>query len=673
MNLLNQVSIRSRIIVLVLLPIVIVALFSIERYRLAARDQAVISDLRLLMALSNAAGSLMVELQEERDLSSGFTSKKLKDLDDNPYREPLLRQREPVDIQLAEFRSYVAMNKHRLASMGDLSRILVKVEESLNLMLEMRPRIDAGITLTDEGIYTVSTILHTIQNILKLFNEIILASASNRELALLTNTYVNLVKLGEQYSLERGIAIRLINQTGRMLEVRARIADKEIANAIDGFNVYASRELREYFKAYHLDTPERNKVHEVRKLLRKNRDKLFEYDEAVWYEESTANFNSLSKVQEYVARQIEQKSDELYSDATFKVRQSIAVLIVVVIVVGLISFVIIQSIIGPLKNLIRELSYIAENKDVGYLVKVNGRDELAEAAGMLQNLLGSFNDALGGVRQVESQMNGLTSRVLESMTVSQQRAESQNRSTDSVSVAMNEMAASIKEVSNTAHTTSDVVQTLYSTSVKSSDGAITSKNIVEQLINELGEAVSLVQSLKEESVSIGDVLSVIQGIAEQTNLLALNAAIEAARAGEQGRGFSVVADEVRSLASRTQESTKHIRQQIESLQKGADTVSLSMGQLKGQGEKAISVVIESLGAFDTLRKELDSVSNMSTQIATAAEQQTQVANEINEQIHAIKQDAEEMTAHAETTLSASNELDQTAQTLNSYVIKFNVV
>ncbi|WP_111980289.1 methyl-accepting chemotaxis protein [Algibacillus agarilyticus] len=389
-----------------------------------------------------------------------------------------------------------------------------------------------------------------------------------------------------------------------------------------------------------------------------------------WYRTATDNIESLNQFKKYIANIILNKANQLYDDASFNVTLSLLLFICGGLFMILFSYVIIRSIIKPLKQLIKELNHVADNKDLTYKVNQTGNDELTDVAKAFKVLLSSFDKTLAGVRNVEAQMVSLTGQVSDSMTRIEQRSANQNRSTDGVSVAMNEMTASVKEVSSSAIYSSDAVQRLYEMSVNSSKSATTSKDIMENLTVDLDSATALVDSLNKESDAIGAVINVIQSIAEQTNLLALNAAIEAARAGEQGRGFAVVADEVRSLASRTQESTGHIKQQIEALQKGANTVMSTMDQLKTQGSQAVDIVVESLNAFAVLHEELDNVAKMSTQIATASEQQNLVSADINQQIHEIKEDSDEMTSHVKTTKMASQELDETAEVLDSYIKEF---
>ncbi len=195
---------------------------------------------------------------------------------------------------------------------------------------------------------------------------------------------------------------------------------------------------------------------------------------------------------------------------------------------------------------------------------------------------------------------------------------------------------------------------------------------INALAGEVEKAAEVIDKLETDSENISKVLDVIKGIAEQTNLLALNAAIEAARAGEQGRGFAVVADEVRTLASRTQQSTEEIHEIIERLQADAESAVQVMNTGRGQAQSSVEQAAHAGESLERIAKAVTTISDMNAQIASAAEEQTAVAEEINRNIVGITQAGQESAQGAQQTATSSEELAKLAARLQGLVSQFRV-
>ena len=241
-----------------------------------------------------------------------------------------------------------------------------------------------------------------------------------------------------------------------------------------------------------------------------------------------------------------------------------------------------------------------------------------------------------------------------------------------VATASTEMGSTIEEIArNTEQAASDAAATNH----KASEG----RGAVEQTVNQihalaiqLEQASGEVARLQQESETIGSVLGVIRGIADQTNLLALNAAIEAARAGEQGRGFAVVADEVRSLAIRTQQSTQEIAVIIHSLQQQTDSIVARMALCREQGDQSAQQARVAGGLLGQITEDVTRIMDMSTQIAAAIEQQSLVANEVNRNVSSIRDIAQASSQMAEDNASSSQGLSEQARLLNRAVEPYRV-
>ncbi|MGP3789582.1 methyl-accepting chemotaxis protein [Pseudomonas sp. B392_1p] len=241
-----------------------------------------------------------------------------------------------------------------------------------------------------------------------------------------------------------------------------------------------------------------------------------------------------------------------------------------------------------------------------------------------------------------------------------------------VASAMNEMSATVQEVAKNASQTATASRSADDETragVQVADDALKG---IEILIREIEKAAGVILRVENDSAKIGMVVGVINGIAEQTNLLALNAAIEAARAGEQGRGFAVVADEVRTLASRTQQSTEEIQAMIEQLQGGVRNAVNAMEGAQSQARSGADFVARAADSLSAIANEVTLINDMNAQVATAAEEQSAVAEEINRNIISISQSADTTSTEATQNSQISEELVRLAAELNRLVARFKL-
>ncbi len=363
----------------------------------------------------------------------------------------------------------------------------------------------------------------------------------------------------------------------------------------------------------------------------------------------------------------------LLMNANYSATRTLIIAVIAIFVSILISFIMTRMIKSAFSRVTNSLNDIANGE--GNLTQRLDESGAKEIKGLsiafnsfvekIQNLIVQVANSSG---QLITEMKQLTELSVDTkLNVNQQEGK-----IEQVATAMNEMAATVQEVARNASHASDSAKAADVESTKGQQVVTEVTRAINDLATDVSHASATIATLKNDTEQIGSVLDVIKGIAEQTNLLALNAAIEAARAGEQGRGFAVVADEVRTLASRTQESTQEIQEMIEKLQSGAISAVEAMD--KGQSNTQTTVEKANLAsqALSAITQAVSQIAEQNTQIATAAEEQSAVAEEINQNIVSINTLSVQAAQGAEHTAASSQQSEQTANELQQIISMFKI-
>ncbi|MFP3993863.1 methyl-accepting chemotaxis protein [Pseudomonas capeferrum] len=335
------------------------------------------------------------------------------------------------------------------------------------------------------------------------------------------------------------------------------------------------------------------------------------------------------------------------------------------------AWAITRQIIIPLRQTLNAAERVASG-DLSQDLPVQRRDELGQLQASMQRMTQGLRELIGGIGDGVTQ---IASAAEELSAVTEQTSAGVNNQkveTDQVATAMNQMTATVHEVARNAEQASEAAL-MADQQAREGDRVVGEAVAqIERLASEVANSSEAMNLLKAESDKIGSVLDVIKSVAQQTNLLALNAAIEAARAGEAGRGFAVVADEVRSLAQRTQQSTEEIEELIAGLQSGTQRVASVMDNSRHLTDSSVELTRRAGGSLETITRTVSSIQAMNQQIATAAEEQSAVAEEINRSVMNVRDISDQTSAASEETASSSVELARLGTHLQGLVGRFRL-
>lgn len=327
--------------------------------------------------------------------------------------------------------------------------------------------------------------------------------------------------------------------------------------------------------------------------------------------------------------------------------------------------------LAPLQTCVEQLSAIARGNLTEEIV-ASSNDEIGQLQGAMAEMQLSMRHMLSKVNKTSEVLTDAAENLSQISSETSRYVESQKTGLNQVVVAVEQLDSSSRDIARSAVQASQTVEEAESNVNSGKEVVVRTSDTINALMSSLNNTSVFVNELKSDSEKINAILDVISGVAEQTNLLALNAAIEAARAGEQGRGFAVVADEVRALAARTQQSTDEIQTMIQTLQSRANKAVDAMSQSREKAEQSVQDSLLATEALENINQAVAAITELNMAVATASEEQSLVSSEINKNISDVHEVADKSASSAQLLLSAASNLDELTKDMRDVIATFEI-
>lgn len=454
--------------------------------------------------------------------------------------------------------------------------------------------------------------------------------------------------------------------------------EENAQQAMDRFNLYKAKmapypevlsEISQFNRLYEswysnasrvIELTQQNEIEQARRLSAEASLDMFQALRTLYDVAGEETFNKANALND----EIRNRNNSFKSSMT-------VIIVSILIFCAFITFKSQVSLLGRINELTNKIKEITSGKgDLTKRIAVTHHDELGKLGGAFNGFLQSLQELINNIRIEVEDLYNISKRLSESADSTTNIVERQCATSDSIVSAVNQMTISTKEMAGVAHQTAEETELAKASAQQGFEMNQGSVKQIESVYSSIKKASENVKRLSANSVNIANVLGVIRGIAEQTNLLALNAAIEAARAGEQGRGFAVVADEVRSLASKTQESTESIQNMVSDVQNSVEEVVKVIDDGFKEVTQTVEMANQTNDHLTNVEMMITKVSDMSLQTADATEEQSKVSENINSNLHALNEQAEQTRIEAQNTQVGAQAIESKAVSISDQIGQF---
>ncbi|KPZ32079.1 hypothetical protein AN901_200546 [Pseudomonas syringae pv. theae] len=616
-----------------------------------------LGDMRRAVTATSAAqklSNIVTTLQRERGASGVFLGSGGKSMQDK-----LKTFRQETDKAIVEMR----------AQSADGIPGLEKVNRALDDLIALRLKVDA---LSINGTESSTRFTDVVKTLIG-FSYSLEASIEDPEILRALSSLNQFVDMKERAGRERVLLVQAFNQNRFDAPLLSRFSRNlgEFSGYLEAFQRWSP----EIFKTKLNDVMQQPGSLEVARLQHLGFDTplgdALNIKPEDWFNLATVRIDMMAQVEAELGQTVVSLASNARSAAESSLYIAVGTVILMLVVVLWLASVIIRNIKIAVVDVNRTLIALS-TRDLTARTRYTGKDEFGEISRNLDNMAQQISEVIGEIGSATAQVATAAEQSSAVALQTSQNVAQQRLGTDQMATAISQMSATVKDVARSTTDAAAMSQRVNTSTVQGKAEIENTISLIQGLSLQAEQTSQIIGELKGESNAISSVLDVIRGVADQTNLLALNAAIEAARAGEQGRGFAVVADEVRNLAKKTQESTVSIQNMIANLQSGSERAATSMQETLGKAQAGASNVVRAGELLEEIAEGIASISDRNIQVASAAEEQSLVAEEIHRNVNDINALVIQVSAGAEQTAVTSRELARLAEQQQGLVGRFRV-
>jgi methyl-accepting chemotaxis protein len=648
---LSDMSFKQKIIALLILPILGFLWLSVSAISKGVETTNEMSSLNQLTRLSVVYSELVHELQKERGMTAGFIGSQ-----GTKFVSELHSQRTNADNRRDQRNEYWQSASIELPQ---ITKLNTEISRSLNQITSIRNRVDSQSIPLSEALGYYTQLNAKLLSVSALIAEL----SSDSTITTETIAYYNFLQGKERAGIERAVLNNTFskNEFGPGMLVKFISLVTEQNTYFSNFKVLSEPENVRFFEQQLND----RSAAEVEKLRQLAESKMsgFDVDPVYWFAQSTARIVQLKKTENQVAESLIALTEQKATDARSAMMASITMFVVITLFATFVSFKTITDLTTRVKDLTQMLSKVRDDNDLTVRARYLGDSELGQISSSLNATLEKFSQVIDSLSQSSLTLASAAEETAQTCQYNSNTLVEQQDQIGLIATATEELSATVNEVAAKTQQTATSAKMVDQQSQEGLSTVQHSYQSIEILASEINGLAEKITHLHESSNNINSVIDVIKSVADQTNLLALNAAIEAARAGEQGRGFAVVADEVRTLAQRTQESTLEIEGFISSLQSDVQTAFNVIDNSKTMSSKAVEDSKDVENTLQSISTAISEIFSMTEQIATATEEQAVVTQDIAQNVVAVEQKSTESTTGATQIAATAKEQAELATSL----------